>query len=190
MTRVGLIGLGTISTALVELVRQDSASPVEVVGALVRNTSSNRGVDVPVFNRLDDLLACKPEVMAEAAGHEALKIHGLATLEASTPLIFLSVGALADQSAEHALRKVATRGRTWARAASGGVAGLDMIASAAQGGLESVIHRIISTAGGRFTMKGDNNLFNDAYQPSASDIIGARWMTIPASAPLSSTPSS
>src|SRR5437762_1825086 len=43
----------------------------------------------------------------------------------------------------------------------------------------TVVHRIISTSGGRFTMKGDNNLFNDAYQPSASDIIGARWMTIP-----------
>lgn len=135
--------MGTIATSLVSLVQGDPASPLSIVGALVRNVSAPRRVDVPLFDRLDGLFACGPEIVAEAAGHEALRIYGVACLEASRPLIFLSVGALADRPTEDALRAAAAKGRTWARAASGGVGGLDMIASAAQGGLESVVHRII-----------------------------------------------
>ena len=141
--RVGLIGLGTIATSLVELIGRDRATSLAVVGALVRDLSATRAVDIPLFDRWDALLACEPDIVAEAAGHEALKRYGVAALEASRPLIFLSVGALADRETEDALRAAAVQGATWARAASGGVGGLDMISSAAQGGLESVVHRMI-----------------------------------------------
>src|SRR5579859_2937830 len=58
--RVGLIGMGSIATSLVDLVRGDSASPLTIVGALVRTVSSPRRVKVPMFNCVEHLLACEP----------------------------------------------------------------------------------------------------------------------------------
>jgi len=35
-----------------------------------------------------------------------------------------------------------------------------------------VIHRIIAVEGDRFILKGDNNSWNDSYQPTRDDFIG------------------
>lgn len=41
-----------------------------------------------------------------------------------------------------------------------------------------VMHRIYGIKGEHFLMKGDNNNFIDPYQPTLSDIVGARWLHI------------
>jgi aspartate dehydrogenase len=138
--RVALIGLGAIGGALAKLVAADPESPLELVGALVRDAARDR--DVPTVASLDELLALRPDVVAEAAGHEALRRNGPACLRASTPLLLLSAGALADAAFEAELTAAAREGGTTATVVSGATGALDVIASAAQGGLEEVVHTI------------------------------------------------
>jgi signal peptidase I len=42
-----------------------------------------------------------------------------------------------------------------------------------------VMHRIVARDGNRFVFKGDNNDFEDAYHPTAAQIVGAEWLHIP-----------
>jgi signal peptidase I len=42
-----------------------------------------------------------------------------------------------------------------------------------------VMHQIVGRAGKRFIFKGENNSFDDPYEPVASGIVGAEWIHIP-----------
>jgi signal peptidase I len=43
-----------------------------------------------------------------------------------------------------------------------------------------VLHRIVRVDGGRFVLKGDNNSFLDAEQPTQAQILGTLWIRAPA----------
>lgn len=141
--RVGLIGLGAIGSGLAELVAADPDSRLVLVGALVREPARPRDVPMPLTDSLDELLRLAPDVVAEAAGHEALRAWGPACLRASVPLVLLSAGALASESFERELQRAAAEGGSSAAIASGGIGGLDLLGSAAEGGLEHVRHTIV-----------------------------------------------
>jgi aspartate dehydrogenase len=141
--RVGLIGLGAIATRTAELIKADPASGIRLIGALVRDTGSRRTIDVPVVDSLAALLELRPDVVAEAAGHEALRSYGPACLRAGVPLVFLSVGALSNEAFERELGEAAQAGGVQAIVASGGVGGLDIIASLAEDRVDTVVHTIV-----------------------------------------------
>jgi aspartate dehydrogenase len=141
--RVGLLGLGAIGTALADLVARDRASSIELVGAVVRDPERPRSAPVTPLTSVDELLELRPDVVGEAAGHAALRTFGPPCLRASVPLVLLSVGALADTTFEEELVAAAVKGETTATIASGGTGALDMIASAAQGRLDEVVHTIV-----------------------------------------------
>jgi len=42
-----------------------------------------------------------------------------------------------------------------------------------------VMHQIVGRTGKRFIFKGENNSFDDPYEPVASGIVGAEWIHIP-----------
>ena len=42
-----------------------------------------------------------------------------------------------------------------------------------------VMHRIIGSANGRYTFKGDNNNFVDSYHPVRSQLVGRMWLHVP-----------
>ena len=42
-----------------------------------------------------------------------------------------------------------------------------------------VIHRIIGIEQGQFIIKGDNNSWIDAYQPTVDEIVGKQWIYVP-----------
>jgi signal peptidase I len=42
-----------------------------------------------------------------------------------------------------------------------------------------VMHQIVGRAGKRFIFKGENNSYDDPYEPVASGIVGAEWIHIP-----------
>jgi len=42
-----------------------------------------------------------------------------------------------------------------------------------------VMHQIVGMDGKRFIFKGENNSFDDPYEPAASQIVGAEWIHIP-----------
>ena len=139
--RVGLIGLGAIGQAVVQLIERRAAEELTVGGALVRDPSRPRpGVEVRTFATLDPLLAERPAVVVEVAGHAGLKAHGPATLRAGCDLVMVSVGALAEPGLHDTFLAAAEAGGAQATVASGAIGGLDALAAAALGGLTRVTH--------------------------------------------------
>ena len=43
-----------------------------------------------------------------------------------------------------------------------------------------VLHRIVGIENGRYTLKGDNNGYVDPDQPHRDEIVGKRWLRVPA----------
>jgi aspartate dehydrogenase len=140
--RVGFIGLGTIGQGVVHLLEERHVDSIEIVGALVRDPKRPRTVDTPLVATLDQLLALKPDIVVEIAGHDGLREHGPATLRAGFNLIAVSVGVLAHDEVHQALLDAAEEGGTRMKVASGAIGALDAIAAARLGGLESVTHTV------------------------------------------------
>lgn len=139
--RVGLIGYGAIGQRLAGLIHDNTIQQIEIVGALVRDTSKARSsTTFPLVATVPELLALNPEVVVEAAGHDALREHGPAVLNAGCDLLFLGVGAFADPEVEQLIINAASEGGGRARVASGAIGALDAISAAAVGGISRVTH--------------------------------------------------
>lgn len=136
--RIGLFGYGSIGTRVVGLLAGDEA--IEVVGALVRDTRRQRPGTPRVMASVDDLIAARPDIVVEAAGHAGLREHGPRVLEAGIDLLAVSVGALADPATERAILDSARIGHSQVTIASGAIGALDALASAQVGGLTRVTH--------------------------------------------------
>ncbi len=139
--RVGLIGLGAIGQRVISLIEDQRMSQIEIVGALVRDTQRSRpDQSIPLVSTVAELLALEPEVVVEAAGHDALRDHGPAILRSGCDLLFLGVGAFANPEVEKRMYDAATEGGGRARVVSGAIGALDAISAAAVGGITSVTH--------------------------------------------------
>ena len=80
--RIGLIGLGGMGKVVVtELQKADGDSVLDIVGAIVapedltESRQSNKS-NVPVLDDFQALLALQPDVIAECAGHDAVRQYG------------------------------------------------------------------------------------------------------------------
>jgi aspartate dehydrogenase len=138
--RVGLIGLGAIGASVVRIARDAHPGEIDLVAALVRDAARPRSSAVPLVPTLDELLARRPDVVVEAAGHDGLRAHGAAVLRAGIDLITVSAGALADVVLCDLLLRAAAEGHARIRVPSGAIGALDAIAAAAVGGLDRVTH--------------------------------------------------
>jgi aspartate dehydrogenase len=137
--RVGLIGYGAIGRALHASLKPED--DIELVGALVARPTLARGqTTVTMCASVEELLALLPEVVVEAAGHDALRCHGPSVLSAGVDLLMVSVGAFADPAVEHAIVESACTGKSRAVVVSGAIGALDAIAAARVGGLSRVTH--------------------------------------------------
>jgi aspartate dehydrogenase len=147
--RAGLIGLGAIGGGVAAIARERHADDIEIVGALVRDPARSRGPapSGPLVRTVAELLAARPEIVAEVAGHEALRQHGMAVLRAGVDLLTVSAGALADPALCDALVEAAREGGARLRVVSGAIGALDAIAAAAVGGLDRVTHTTRKPAG-------------------------------------------
>jgi aspartate dehydrogenase len=139
--RVGLIGLGAIGQEVVRLAEREAPDRCEFIGAVVRDPAKARpGIAVPMIATRDALLAARPEVVIECAGHEGLREHGAAVLRSGTDLIMVSVGIFAAPGVLDDLIAAAEMGGAQAKIASGAIGALDAIAAAAVQGLTRVTH--------------------------------------------------
>ena len=131
--RIALIGCGAIGRALLELLRAEPAITVAALvvpqahaaatQALARELAPEAAVAAAVPSRDIDLVV-------EAAGQPAVA-HG-------RPAIVVSVGALADAGLLGRLEAAARQGRTQVQLVPGAIGGLDALAAARFGGLDSV----------------------------------------------------
>jgi aspartate dehydrogenase len=99
--RVALIGGGTIARLFVDHIRRGDLGEARVAAIMGRDDAS-RGKPLAVDNdiayvtTLDALMAQAPDVVVEAASHDAVREFGETLLARGIALIVLSGGALCD----------------------------------------------------------------------------------------------
>jgi len=144
--RLGLIGFGNIATALLGLLAE--GAPLEHLSVLVRPGAApearrrlNGELAAAARGRrlVEDaagLLADRPDLVVECAGHAAASAHAPAVLRAGVDVVLVSVGALADPALEAALRAAAAEGGARLVLPAGAVGAIDLLAAlGAAGGL-------------------------------------------------------
>ena len=141
--RVGIIGGGTIARLLLHHIRTGEIGEGEVV-AIVGRSHASKGSElaaefrVPFVTGVSQLLTRGPEVVVEAASHEAVRTFGPPVLSAGLTLIVLSGGALADDALREMLGAIATQHGGLLYVPSGGIGGLDALKAACIAGVDEV----------------------------------------------------
>lgn len=127
--RVVLIGYGAIAGDIVSaLLAADE--PGYALGVLLRPGSPSRArvpTDVAVLSGLDDVVAFAPDLVIEAAGHEAVRVSVPGCLERGLPVLISSIGALHDEAFFKELVATARKGGGRLLLASGALGGLDYV---------------------------------------------------------------
>jgi aspartate dehydrogenase len=127
--RVALIGFGAIGRELAVLLQGARAEPVRIA-TLTRHKPADLGA-IEWLTTVSDVIAWRPDVVVEAAGHSAVSAHVPSILETGIPVVLASVGALADQSLHARVREAAGRGRADLILPGGAVGGVDYIKTVA-----------------------------------------------------------
>jgi len=141
--RFGILGFGAIGRSLVAALARAPVPGHQLTALLVRpHQVADAQAAVPpgvaVVTDLPALLALAPDGVVEAAGQGAVATHGVQVLAAGTPLMALSVGALADAALHSALDQAARQGGTQLVLPVGAIAGLDGLMALRQAGLQRV----------------------------------------------------
>lgn len=128
--RLGLIGYGAIGRHI----ETAGIEGVELAAVLVRRPRD----DPRLTHDPAGFFAERLDVVAECAGHEAVRAHGLRVLEHGADLLVTSVGAFTDEALfERVLAAARANGRRLILP-SAGIGALDILSSAAVGGLDRV----------------------------------------------------
>jgi aspartate dehydrogenase len=144
MLKLGLIGCGAIGGAVASALLDEEVPGVRLAGILdiavneiiVRAQHDN----IPLVQHIEELLDLGPDLVLEAAGHQALIAHGRSVVSAGIDLLPMSVGALADPALRDDLAALANRTGATIYISSGAIGCLDVLrAGHAQGGLEEVV---------------------------------------------------
>ena len=139
MLRIAFIGDGSIAHAA----RAALGAGFSFGPHLVR---PGRGDGHDCVESLDDLLAARPDLVVECAGHEAVRLYGARVLRAGVPLMIVSIGALADRAIERELAEAEAEGGARLILPAGAVGGMDALSAAKLGGLERVTYRACKPA--------------------------------------------
>lgn len=132
---IGMIGYGAIG--------------VEIHGAMVRLGESERLVATLVrnarqapsaVNSIADLIAAKPDVVIECAGHHAVRDYVPALLKAGVDCIVSSIGVLADPAMATLLDQAEQAGGGRLLMPAGAIAGLDGLVAASLAGISTVTY--------------------------------------------------
>ena len=152
LRRLGMIGVGGMAATVLSAVAKGLAAPLDHLGLLVRPGSEQRALTLldrigPKIARatsirtdLAGLLADTPDVVAECAGHAAVRQYGEAILAAACDLAVISIGALADDTLRTTLLSAAQRHDARLVLPSGAVGGLDALGAARLSGLHTVTY--------------------------------------------------
>lgn len=141
MIDVGLIGYGTAGRDVAEAILEGRAGDSRLVAVLVRDAGRLAEVSIPqcrITDSEEEFFARRPDVVVEAAGHEAVRRHALRSLANGSDFMVVSVGAFCDQALFDETVDTARRHGRRLLVPSAAIAGLDRIAAAAQGPLERV----------------------------------------------------
>ena len=124
--RLAVIGHGAIARdVMAEISARFTGYRLAV---LHRSEQSDRVLDgIKHVATLDEVLAWKPDLVIEAAGHDAVLAYVPLCLERGVPVLLSSVGALHDDALFEHLIAQAVRGQTRLVLPSGAIGGLDYV---------------------------------------------------------------
>jgi len=137
--RVALLGGGVIARLFLEH-RGDGDEIVAIAG----RSEASRGMElarefgVPFVVGAQELIASGPEIVIEAASHDAVREHAEQLLSAGIAVIVLSGGALHDDALRERLERVSKARRAPLYVPSGGIGGLDALKAACAAGVDEV----------------------------------------------------
>jgi aspartate dehydrogenase len=141
--RVGLLGGGVIARLFLEHARRGQMENAEVVAIAGRSETSRgkalaREFAIPFVTGAGKLIEARPDVVIEAASHEAVREHCEALLSNGIGVIVLSGGALCDDALRERLERAAKERRAPLYVPSGGIGGLDALKAACAAGVDEV----------------------------------------------------
>lgn len=143
--RVVFIGFGAINSRVTDLLKQRGAA-ITIAGVATRDDPVERGripAGVPFIASADELAACKPDLVVEAAGRAAIDMWAPAALAAAPAMIIASTSAFCDDALLPRLTALAEQHDSRILIPSGAIGGIDALAGAATLGLDSVVHQIV-----------------------------------------------
>jgi aspartate dehydrogenase len=137
--RVGLLGGGVIARLFLDH-RTDDVEIVAVVGRseTSRGKALAREFGVPFVVGMQELIARRPEIVIEAASHDAVREHVETLLSSAIAVIVLSGGALCDDALRERLERASRERRIPLYVPSGGIGGLDALKAACAAGVDEV----------------------------------------------------
>jgi aspartate dehydrogenase len=139
--RLGLIGCGSIGSAVVKAITGGCLPGLELVGiadlaGIEAAVELATTVGCPFFADVPSLLNVKPDLVLEAASADAVRSFAADVFECGADLMIVSVGALADPEFFGRLIEQAKQEGRRLYVPSGAIGGLDIIKAAVSGGLE------------------------------------------------------
>jgi len=137
--KIALIGNGAIAKLLAAFCAQ--RSNIDIVGALGLRADTNAVGAYPLVYTLADLLALKPDLIVECAGHAAVQAYAAPVLDAGLDLIIVSTGSLADAALWQTVKAAADRSSGKIRLPAGALPGVDALSAAKLAGLTKVTLR-------------------------------------------------
>lgn len=135
---LGLIGFGSIGRALHGQLSREAGFDFSV---LSRSPLKETPDNVRPVRTIDALIAARPDMVVECAGHAAVRAHAGRLLEAGVPLLIASVGALADEELADAIRARARASGTRLMLPSGAIGGLDLLRAVSAAAPTQVYYR-------------------------------------------------
>jgi aspartate dehydrogenase len=141
--RVAFLGGGVIAGLALEKMAGRELGDFTPVAILGRSAASRAAAlaaqhGIPYVLDRAALLRARPDVVVEAASHEAVREHAAPLLEAGVSLIVLSGGALHDDALRGRLERLAAEKKALLYVPSGGIGGLDALKAAVAAGCEEV----------------------------------------------------
>lgn len=140
--RFAIIGLGAITDEMVRTLAPinelDRIAAVLVRPERLEDATRRAAGRFPVVCDLEGLCASKPGIVAECAGHEAMRQFGPALLERGFDVLCSSVGVLADRAFSGEILRSARNADL--RIPSGAIAGIDGLLAARTAGLDRVTY--------------------------------------------------
>jgi len=145
--RVALLGGGTIGRLVLEHARRGNLPGIEIVGIVGRGPASRgaalaREFQVSYAADRAALVRLRPDVVVEAASHDAVREHLVALLGSGVSVIVLSAGALSDDALRQAAESAAATSGALLYVPSGGIGGLDALKAACAAGVDEVLIQV------------------------------------------------
>ncbi|MBL8643443.1 MAG: aspartate dehydrogenase [Rhodospirillaceae bacterium] len=135
--KIALLGNGAIAKLVAQFCAERPAK-YQVAAALGLPSDTASVGAHPLVATLPELLAHKPDLVVEAAGHGAVKAHGAAVLRAGFNLIIVSTGSLADQALWDEIKAAAENSTAQVKLPAGALPGVDSLAAGKLAGIDRV----------------------------------------------------